>query len=97
MNIYLVRRTGKVDYDETRAFICYAEEDETARFMHPQHDGGMYWNKEFKRFEENIGGMIVPDDSYSCWPVDPSTLEVKYLGSHPDAGRSVILEDFKAG
>ena len=70
MNIYLVERTDKIDYDQYTGFVCVAESENQARLMNPTYDG---------EFDNNLYYNF--DCSYiTDWVQDPNSLKVTKIG-----------------
>ena len=89
MNLYLVSRTDKIDYDEYDSFVCAAENEEQARKMLP-------FDEELVReeTEENIRNLIFWE-----WTNDLNKIKVEYIGKADEkyTKPTVILASFNAG
>jgi len=84
MNIYLIRRNDKVDYDQYAKAIVIAKDIEQARNMHPS--GGTDYDIE----QWSIGEC-------ATW-IHPVNVEVIEIGKAiPEAEKGVVCADFKAG
>jgi hypothetical protein len=85
-NIWIVSRNDPVGYDEYYSFVVSCETLEQARFTHPRANPA------------NIGVYPSTDwlEDYNTWPVDPSTLTIKCIGSNCTEP-CVIHTSFKAG
>mgnify|MGYP003463396401 CR=1 FL=1 len=90
MNIYLVARTDRVDYDEFDSFVVIAKTEEEAKNIHP------YYKEEEDAKEEawywkNSHSWVKKDDLYSLTItlIGKATKEYKV--------RKVICASFNAG
>jgi len=96
MNIYLVKRTDHGGYDSYDSFVCYAEDEEQARYTYPNSsyrfiDGKLYSTHEYDGLNKEVTNV------YNEWPIDTDTLEIDYLGEAPHKEAGVILASFNAG
>lgn len=84
MNIYLIKRTDTIGYDEYDSAVVIAEDDEKARHIHPGGYG------KFENGEWSMGGY--------AWAM-PQSLEVTLIAKAvPDLpNQGVILASFNAG
>lgn len=89
MNLYLVRRTDDIVYDEYDSFVCAAESEEQARSMLP-------FGEELVRGEpkENIRSLTIWE-----WTNDLNKIKVEYIGKADEkyTKLTVILASFNAG
>ena len=81
MNLYLVSQDENNDYDTFDSFVCFAEDEESARKMHPcQND---YLN-------------FIPDNFSDYW-TSIDKVKVKFLSKVDDKVEAcVILASFNA-
>ena len=87
MNIYLVERTDKIDYDQYTGFVCAAESEDQARHMNPTYDG---------EFDNNLYYNF--DRSYiTDWVQDPNSLKVTKIGNTDSSQAKIILYSYNAG
>lgn len=87
MNIYLVERTDKVDYDQYIGFVCIAESENQARHMNPTYDG------EFDNdLYYNFNCSYITD-----WAQDPNSLKVTKIGEADSSQAKIILYSYNAG
>jgi len=93
MNIYLVKRTDNVGYDDFDSFIVAAKTELEALRTHPQDSwsssGKKIWNSESGNWGE---------DPCGTWVDSLHELVIKYLGEgREDLEAGVILASFNAG
>jgi hypothetical protein len=87
MNIYLVARTDKIDYDEFDAFIVAANTEEEARNTHP-YDNNQ--TPEYNPWDQPSWSWITKKEI--------PTLKVTLIGTTTHyTEREVILSPFNAG
>lgn len=87
MNIYLVERTDKVDYDQYIGFVCIAESENQARHMNPTYDGKFDNNLYY-----NFNHPYITD-----WVQDPNSLKVVKIGKADFNQVKIILYSYNAG
>lgn len=85
MNLYLVRRTDIVVYDEYDAFVCAAESEEQARRMPP--------------VAEWLTSELLSSNIIWEWTNDLNKIKVEYIGKADEkyTKPTVILASFNAG
>jgi len=96
MNIYLVERKERIDYDEYDSFVCYAPDPDTARTMHPRQKT-FPSNMKFNPIEKHwlLDGE---PDFYNGWTNNLDTLTITFLDTGVSgAEQSVINTSFNAG
>lgn len=87
MNIYLVERTDKIDYDQYIGFVCAAESEDQARHMNPTYDGEFDNNLYY-----NFNCSYITD-----WAQDPNFLKVTKIGKADSSQAKIILYSYNAG
>lgn len=85
MNLYLVKRTDEIGYDEYDAFVCAAESAEQARSMPP--------------VDEWLTGELLSSNIIWEWTNDLNKIKVEYVGKADEkyTKPTVILASFNAG
>ena len=85
MNLYLLRRTDTIGYDEYDAFVCAAESEDQARSMPPANE----WLTS-----ELLNSNIIWE-----WTNDLNNIEVTHIGKADEkyTKPTVILASFNAG
>lgn len=86
MNIYLVERTDKFDYDQYTGFVCVAESENQARLMNPTYDDG------YNNLYYNFNYPYITD-----WAQDPNSLKVTKIGKADFNQVKIILYSYHAG
>jgi len=95
MKLWLVKRTGRIGYDEYDSMVVAAETEEEARKNHPSNyltDMGVFYENGWKW---TFGGIVV-DYSSDSW-ADPNELTVEYLGVADRETEGVIISSFNPG
>lgn len=90
MNLYLLRRTDTIGYDEYDAFVCAAENEEQALSLHP--DGGT-----IEEFFAADGTHYIRNRDFE-WHFGKRAV-AKYIGKADEkyTKPTVILASFNAG
>jgi hypothetical protein len=84
MNIYLIKRTDKIGYDEYKGAVVVADSEESARKMHP--------NGQNVYIDSDSNDFFLYD-----W-IHPKLLEVTLIGiARTTQVEGVILASYKAG
>lgn len=97
MNIYKVERTDQWGYDDYDSFVCYAHNEEEARWMAPDPEYHMWKDGVYcysYREQEPV------NSKYTSWTLDPKTLKVTLCGftDMPEGSKpDVILASYNAG
>lgn len=90
MKLYLVIRTDPVGYDEYDSAVVAAEDEDTARLIHPS--GDFVWNGTKWRHPTSTWDYV--SDTWA----DPASLIVEEIGlAHPSLIRGVVCASFNAG
>ncbi|QZA70988.1 hypothetical protein AH06_216 [Erwinia phage AH06] len=103
MNLYLVRRTDAVDWDQHRSLVVSAESEEQARWIHPAALEGFsvnnfdvdYAEKSKEYFDEDA------EHRYNGWrwvkPSQVHTLSVTLIGTtHLTVPTIIVTDDSSA-
>ena len=88
MNIYLVKRTDEVSYDEFDSFVCVAESEDMARNMKP-----VLWGNP-RKFEK-----VKWEEERTTWARGIKDVTVHYLGKAAQLKREpqIVCASFNAG
>jgi len=89
MNLYLIKRTDEIDYDEFAGFVIAAEGEKQAREIAAERDNG---------FPSCFGskGKDIWLDTFDGNYYTPMVL-IKMLASDVSLPEGVILSDYRAG
>lgn len=86
MKLYLISQDEHDDYDTYDSAVVAAEDEESARRMHPGNtlgDRGDWW---------------LESDRFGTWALHLEAVKVEYLGeAKPGTEQSVICASFNAG
>ena len=97
-NLYLVQRTGSVDYDEYDSCVVVANTVDEAKSICP--NGGYVWNQELHKygFIMGDGTLVYRDHEYHGWDA-PDDLDVILIGKANDTFKEgdIICASFNAG
>jgi len=98
MNLYLVKRSDHVDFDEYAGMVVAAESEEAARHLHPAaiDSSDLYPGK--KHAETSMNEYFLdPDAGQWGWVAldKVSTLAVTLLGHAVHTEATVVLTDYK--
>lgn len=92
MKLYRVERTDKWSYDDYDQFICWANNEEEARWLAPDPEYHMWKDGVYcysYRDQQPVG-------DYTSWVKDPKTqLEITEIV--PSKEPEVVLANFNAG
>ena len=83
MNVYLVSSTGE-EPDTYASFVCFAENDRTARYMHPV--AGVVWDHASNTWYEKEY-----DAENDEWPDTPEDVTVELLGTAKAGSRQRVI------
>lgn len=112
MNLYLVERTDRVDYDEYVSFICATINEERAKRIWPGTLGITdphihVWSDELKCWEESnnpnkCAYPVYGDEErtkylYCLWADTPDTVKVTKIGTSDINEEKIIHIAFLAG
>ncbi len=96
-SIFLVVRDGSdgIDYDEYDSFVVVAQDETTARHIHPSQYGDMTWSHKLETW---VNRDLEPR-IYHSWTNNIEALEVTYIGvAGPGMTPGmVICSSFNAG
>lgn len=96
LKLYLVWRQDTIGYDEYEGFVCAAQSESDARYMHPGNPDSIKWSGAESRWTNKYGKKVLRS-VLDTW-VSPDKLLVTEIGTAlkgmtPD----VIAASFKAG
>lgn len=92
MNLYLLKRTDKVSWDEYDSAVVKAASEEEARLIHPSMYGNYKWKNNAWFFND------LKQESYAHGWTDPSKISVTLIGKAlKDLKETVICASFNAG
>jgi len=106
MNIYKVTNYKRIGYDTYDSMIVYANNEESARLIHPSEfvthykENMWYGTREFLPKDDPRREYETDNDSCLTWVLfeDRDKLEVELIGQSQDATEEgVILASFNAG
>lgn len=83
MNLYLIKRTDHIGYDQYDSAVVAAPNGEYARNMSPS-TGSLMTEEDWK-------------EKYSYWASDVTSVEVTLIGTSVERGPMVVLASFNAG
>ena len=93
MNIYLCQQSTNNDYDTYDSFVCYANDENEARHLHP--DRNVKWLDGTWKYEFPNGNQQYCSNGDWCMPED---VDVAFIGTiEEDVKAGVILASFNAG
>lgn len=87
LNLYLVKRIGRVSYDQYCSFIVACATIEQARATHPRSNSA------------SVGTYPSTDwlDEYNAWVKEPNEVGVQLIGTSNSNTPAIILTSFNAG
>lgn len=83
MNIYLIQRTDKINWDEYDSFVCLAESEEIALSLSPMHYDKL--------------GYIDWKTPKSYWTRDIKNLKCVLIGKSEKTEREIVCASYNAG
>ena len=95
MNIYKVEQDINDEYDTFDSFVCIAETETEARYMHP--DPFTFFQNGTWHYSEVINGELFEDDGLCGW-IEPEKVKVTLIGvANSDQVKSIVCSSFNAG
>lgn len=95
MKLYLVERTDDWNYDSHDAFVCKAENEESAKTTFP--DECRVWVNGVTYFKYHDGHLSSEPETYSSWTKSLNNIKVTEIGTSNSPEPGVVLASFNAG
>jgi hypothetical protein len=93
MNLYLVSRVDKIDCDKYDSFICVAENERAAMWLHPNGDA-IEWGRRLD--ERRYHDLRYSRFSNDTWVEFLDMVVVEHLGETNIKEKEVLLASFNS-